>query len=769
MKELRVLLLFTCGFVCGCIGTVYLLPDFWPLLPFAAAVLLAILSRFLRFRYSAHCRIILIGVAVSLLWSWGYRKVIIDPVYSAAGTREDGYAEICSYSVTEDDRTKVEAYVHTDHGSVRSSLLLNNVSVRLKPGDRIIGDFRLSPSNQGRDGDEFLYYQSKGILINGYCTVKSVQSPKRYPVRYFPQYLSERIRNKLDVSVPADASGFMKALLTGDRSSLTFEEEQNLSIAGLSHIIAVSGMHASLLIGILYLILGKGKHTAYLGVPILVLFMLMTGMSTSVVRASIMLALVLVAPLVKRENDTPTSLSAAALVILLANPWAVSNTGFQLSFLAVAGLLLCSGPLYQYFRETMPWSIFLSQKRRITERGKIRRMLWKTGRKITAGILGSICATLGASVFTVPILANVFGRVASCSILSNILCLWAVGLCFMSGLMTVFLSCISSALGSAAGWITAWPVRFILGTARRIAHFSMESLPTSSPYTVIFLVFAYLIVVGIFLFRVRRFGKPLLCIFAVLFGAAFFFHFDERVRTLTITAIDVGQGSCICVRTDDLTAVIDCGGSEAAESGAKAAQYLRRAGVDQVDVLILSHYDRDHVGGVPELIREIPVKTVYLPDVDFQPETRCTLEEVAQKNRLNVQYVTEDIDLTFDNSHLRIFAPVTLENDNAASVSALFSLGDYDMLVTGDLDQQGEHCLLENHDLPDVEVFVAGHHGAATSSGAELLRTICPDDVLISVGKNSYGHPSREALLRFEQIGANVYRTDQNGTIEIRR
>ena len=185
--------------------------------------------------------------------------------------------------------------------------------------------------------------------------------------------------------------------------------------------------------------------------------------------------------------------------------------------------------------------------------------------------------------------------------------------------------------------------------------------------------------------------------------------------------------------------------------------------------MILTHYDIDHIGGVPELLREVTVETIFLPDIPFAVESRDALAAEAARHGTSVRLIREDSTVPLGDGTLTIFAPVSLESDNAACASVLYSLGEYDMLATGDLDEAAEHRLLESHQLPKVEVYIAGHHGSATSSGMELLRAIQPETVLISVGRNSYGHPAAETLQRFAALGIAVYRTDLNGDLEIRR
>ena len=191
--------------------------------------------------------------------------------------------------------------------------------------------------------------------------------------------------------------------------------------------------------------------------------------------------------------------------------------------------------------------------------------------------------------------------------------------------------------------------------------------------------------------------------------------------------------------------------------------YLLTADVSAVD----THCDTDHVNGAAALLETLPVAAVYLPDTDFDPENRAALEQAALAAGAELRYVRADTTLSFPGGSLRLFAPVSDRNDNAACVSVLYSVGEYDMLITGDLDTGGEYALLERARLPHVELYVAGHHGSARSSSEALLAAIRPDTVFVSAGRNQYGLPSAAALARMEACGARVCRTDLCGSLEL--
>ena len=236
---------------------------------------------------------------------------------------------------------------------------------------------------------------------------------------------------------------------------------------------------------------------------------------------------------------------------------------------------------------------------------------------------------------------------------------------------------------------------------------------------------------------------------------------------LTVTMLNVGQGQCVYAESKGATALYDCGGD--GDPAGVAASYLRSIGRFSLDILVLSHYDRDHAGGVPELLQTVPVDTLYLPETADEGGLQAEILAAADNMGTQVYFVTSDLQLSFGASVLALYAPMVAEDGNNGSISAHWQQEDFDVLLTGDMDQETENALLAAHGLSGIEVLAAGHHGSATSTGEKLLKTVTPEIVLISVGENSYGHPTEETLLRLRNCGAAVYRTDQCGNITVRR
>lgn len=775
---MRKLLWFTLGFSAACLASVYLLPESW--LPwaagFGAALFAAGLTLRLCRRSSARIRAHLplrrllcavLGLGFGLIWCWGYAALVLAPAQGAAGRYDSLEAELCAYPEAADYGHRAEAWVPVSGKRVKARLYLYGPLPELEPGDRIRGSFTLRRADRNADGDSTLALQSAGILLTGSGRVTDWQ-PGNSPLRCFPARLSRRIFLRLGELIPADAAGLPQAMLTGNRSGLGDGDRAALSAAGASHIIAVSGLHVSMLLGVLILLTGRGRLSVLLGLPLLGLFVLMTGASPSVIRAACMLSVFLLAPLAREENDPPSSLALAALLILLGNPWAAANVSFQLSFGAVAGLLLVTPPLLAYLLELPALRRLLRWPGPKAWPRLPRLLLLRLLRGLLRFLCSSLSATLGALIFTVPIAAAVFGSMPVYSVLTNLLVLPLSTLVLTGALAVLALGLLSTVLGSWAGWLLAWPVRAVLWICRGIARLPGRSLWMDG-YGLGFLLFACGLLLLLLVLREKKYGLPLLCLLGGLAAAVGFQNLEARSGDFRLGVLDVGQGQCVCIRSGGFTAVVDCGGS-GSYTGSLAADWLSRHGAERIDALILTHYDSDHMEGVPALLERLPAAELWLPEVDSDPENRAAVEAAALETGAALRYVHQDMQLALPGASLRLFAPVSDRNDNAACVCVLFSAGEYDMLVPGDLDAAGEYALLERETLPRVELLVAGHHGSAGSSSEALLEALRPDTVFISVGRgNRYGLPSPEALARLEAAGAAIYRTDECGDLEIGR
>ena len=745
---MRKLAIFSFAFAAAAAAYVYLLPS--KLSPILAGILVlcALGLLFWRAPTAKRIRIALFALAFGLLWSCGYEYLKLKPLEALCGENTELDATVCVYPSATDYGSYVEAETHG--AGVR--LYLRDAPA-LRPGDTVRLTASVRPAAGGKD--ENLYFASRDIrLIASQRGELEVTRPEKTPLRFLPTVSAYRVRVRITALFAEDTEAFVRALLTGDRSGLSYETRNQMSVAGISHVVAVSGLHVSLIVGLVQLLcLRRRRLASVVSIAAMLFFAAMLGFPASVVRAVVMNSMLLLAPLLRRENDAPTALGFALLLLLMENPWAVADVSLQLSFGATAGIVLWARPLQRWQEKK-----FLSERFR-----KRHRCLTRLAR----GMFSIQAMSLSASVFTTPLVAYYFGTVSLIAPVTNLLLLTLIGYLFTCACAGVLLSFLWMPLGKIATRCLDWAVRLVLTVIRALSKIPFAAVYTQSEYICLWLAAAYVLLAVFLIGRFRC--KRVFCaaVAASLACAVAFSMLPERAQ-LVYTMLDVGQGQCILLQAGGVTAVVDCGGSYAEDAGEQLARRLLMQGRTQIDFLVLTHYDEDHAGGTEQLLSRIRVGSLFAPDLEDENGLRERVITAAQRAGTSVNLVTADVTVEFPGGVLQIFAPMKGGADNDG-ISALMSVQEYDILITGDMDMQSEQLLVLRHGLRDIEVLVAGHHGAKSSTGNALLQTVQPELVLISVGKNFYGHPSAEVLQRIEDAGALVLRTDELGDIEIKR
>jgi competence protein ComEC len=185
-------------------------------------------------------------------------------------------------------------------------------------------------------------------------------------------------------------------------------------------------------------------------------------------------------------------------------------------------------------------------------------------------------------------------------------------------------------------------------------------------------------------------------------------------------------------------------------------------------MLVLTHYDSDHVNGTADILTRLNVETLYMPAEPDKEEMQYNLIELAKEHHTKICYISEVQKSTFGEAEIQLM-PLegSSSKDNENGLAVQVSLGDKAMLITGDMDRNSEKKLIETYDIRKIQVLVAGHHGGKESTSTELLEATLPETVCISVGSNSYGHPAEETLRRLAECSCNVYRTDLHGNIRL--
>lgn len=704
-------------------------------------------------KYFRRGLLILLPLAVSLAYFAGYDHLVRQPIEDRCGAASDFAATVCDWPQATERGARVTVELEGYHRA-RAVLYGEAELLAARPGDTVTGTAQWQ-SAAHFDSDDVTHFNARGVyaLLYGREDVR-LSAGDGDALRWLPQRAGKAFREKV-AAIWDDprVSGFLTAELTGDKSAMDDGDYLAMQETGLAHLFAVSGLHCAFLVTLLALLISRRQRLlCAVTIPLLLFYMVMVGMSPSVVRACIMQIFLLIAPLFRRGSDPLTSLAAALLVILLCNPFAAASVSLQLSFSATLGMVLLSPRLYKLLTG---WY-----------KGKCRPL-----RAALCFVAANLSATLSAVVFTAPLTAWYFRIFVLVAPLSSLLAVPAAGWSFMAAFVTVLLGFVWLPLASLLGWISWALVRYILWIANGMMSWRYHAVYFTNPYLIYWLLFLYAAFIGCAATPDGKRKYLLASALSVLTltAAIWVNRQDYQYGVLTALTLDVGQGESVILTSGGETALVDCGSSNSyKDPGGLAADTLHSMGVRELSAVVVTHYHADHTNGLYEVLRRIPVQTIYLPDIEDEYGVRERLVSLAEEKGAQVTYVTKETADTLGDTILTIYPPVQSGGDlNELGLTALASAGDFDLLITGDMSGSTEKKLVETYALPDIEVLVVSHHGSRYSSNIRFLKAVTPEAAVISVGDNNYGHPSEETLQRLLAIGADIWRTDQQGTIRI--
>ena len=735
---------------------------FWQLVPawywlIVPAVALAVGAGFLRESARVVVIILTTGFLLGSAWCLGHDLLFLQPARDL--DRVQGEITVAVTSLPRETSTSTDVsgrLVREDGMNIPMILRLDEVGVPLEPGDTIVVDAMLYRADQ--IGNERVWrHTSNGVFLRAFATGEYTVVESGSRAWYFPQYLSRAVVARVGEIFTEDTAGFLAAVLTGDRSYMDDSVFEDLRRSGIAHLVAVSGMHVVLLTGLLVLFLGKARRTTFIAIPLIFVFTIMTGASPSTLRAALMQTMLLLAPVFRCESDKMTSLSAALLIILVGNPLAIASVNLQLSFLAIVGMFGLTPRVYRYLSGLVPAE---------TKHGKWAKKFVAT----------SIATTLGATAFTTPILVFHMGVIPLYSPLTDLLTVWAATFIFGGGVIVATVGFVFLPLAQILAWPVIWLVRYVQWVASGISAFPAAVIWTQSGYIRVWLIVVACMAAFYALYKGEkpRAVLPLGLCAGLLIFCLFLGNLEARSDGLTVSVLDVGQGQSVVLTTPEQTAVVDVGSGRGmgSRAGHVAAEYLFGRNIYALDFLILTHFHADHINGVEHLMQRIPIRRLLIPDRPEGSEAKDRILVMAEQWDVPVYIIRNDRVYPSPAGTLMVIAPLTTipgANENNRGLSVLKTVGEFDVLITGDMYVDMEQRLVQLVPLPNLEVLVVGHHGSRTSTSEELLMATFPRVAVVSAGlDNQHGHPHAEVQVRLHEFGASIYRTDRSGTITVR-
>ena len=670
---------------------------------------------------------------------------------------------------------KVEE-INGDKKYKNTKLLLDIKKSELKEepefGDEIeiIGELKKPNGARNYKGFDYKQYlKSKKI----YATVslenyKIISKNKIDIISKVINSVQNNMKSNINKILNEEEAALCIGILVGDREAISEQTEDNFKKSNLTHMLAVSGSHITYIINALAMLLGKtSKRTSKIfTIIILIFFMALTGFTFSVIRACIMGILVLLASLMYRKPDTINNLGISSFIILLFNPYAISDAGFLLSYGGTIGIVLLGDKIENAIYK---------------EENKKKNII----NKIIKYIIISFSITLSANLIIIPIMAYNYSPVSFTFWISNILAAPIMEIATIFGLILYFISIFFIPLAKFLGIFLNLLLYLLLKIAEVSSLIPGSSIYIKTPYIIECIIYYLFILLWLKwnyiknAIKVKKILKVLVAssILLIIFSSIFICCFP---KTLKIYFVDVGQGDCTLIETPtNKHILIDGGGSEFGNfdvGESTLLPYLLDRRITTIDYMLISHFDSDHIDGFFAVMENLKIKNIIISKQGEKSDNFIRFQELVKNKKVNVLVVKKGDRIQIDKySYFEILFPEeNLMQDNVLnnnSIVANFCSIGLKILFTGDIEEIAENRLCELYrdtDKLKSTILKVAHHGSKTSSTAKFLELVTPKIALIGVGEgNKFGHPNNDVLNRIRDYTNKIYRTDKNGEIEI--
>jgi competence protein ComEC len=614
--------------------------------------------------------------------------------------------------------------------SGRIQVTVYGVPPPLTEGQRISASLKVHPATGFRNPGTFDY--AAHLAREGVRVVATARAESLTPLDDPSPPWSVRVKRAsitaMGRALPPTSAALLAGLLLGDRTELPRDIDDAFRVAGVYHVLAVSGFNVALLAAGVWALCRLARlprrASAATAIVVVIGFALVVGPSPSVLRAVVMAVLVLAALLLERDASVTNSLALAALAILAVRPGDLFDPGFQLSFAATLGIVVAPLP-----------------------RG---------------AVLGALGVSAAAQLAVLPVALAHFNQLSTIGVVANLGVVPLAGAATIVGLVAVGLSFLSETVGGVA-FDAVWPVllalRGVVALAARVPG-AVVHLPAPGWIAVTCYVggLALLLVWCETRARAERAAQgrdgrrsPLLLgigLLAFAVGVAAWPLVRPSDGRLRLTVLDVGQGDAIVIETPDgRTILVDAGsgGPMRLDAGERVvAPFLWNRGVLRLAGGAVTHDDADHAGGMPAVRRLFRIDEQWT-GASFPSEPR----------RFGRALVTALPPLD---------APGGRRNDTALVLR--IEMGLVSFLLASDIGAAREHELVASGTRLGSTVLKVAHHGSRSSTTLEFLRAVRPTVAAISVGaRNPYGHPDPDVLARLAEAGAQISRTDRDGAV----
>lgn len=707
------------------------------------------------------------------------------------------------------NESKILIYVsQNDTGQSAAVKTGNRLAVS---GEAQVFDSARNPGNF----DQKTYYRRQGIHVLVWAESISILS---HDTDFVRQFLSDfrSAWNELFITRLGEYyGGTMSAILLGEKSGLDAEMKVMYQKCGISHLLAISGLHMTFIgMGIYHILRRTGFSFLSAGIAggtILILYSLMIGAGVSSLRALIMFLVRIGAEITGRDYDLLTSLFLSAAILCAWQPLYLTDAGFQLSYGAILGIALL-GPV---FGDMFGCGQIAGIQKKLAQKKSSRMMRIKgKGMSVLLWILNGLSTSFAVNVLLLGPLLWFYFEIPPYSVFLNLIVIPVMPAAMGAGLAGSALTLVSDTVGD----IVLQVCRAVLWGYDQVCEYACI-LPCSRLVAgkpgLLWIIVYYLILAGIFLSyqyfkgrkeqeeekdeaisgrmpdfnagsnggRWKKLCRVPGCVM-LLFAAGMTIgcrNCHQAGNEMQVTVLDVGQGDGIHVRASSLNCLIDGGSSDVSSVGVyRLEPYFLSQGIDTLDYVFVTHGDEDHVSGIQEMLENqlfgIRITSLVLPPQEYHDEKLTGLARTASRDGTRILVMQPGDEITSDGNGEKLVlacigpgGDLGAEPGNETSLVLDLSYGDFDMLFTGDVEGEGEQNLIDSGVLKEYDVLKAAHHGSKNSGTEEFLGLTKPSYAVISAGvDNRYGHPHAETIRRLQEAGCRVCSTQDNGAITIR-
>lgn len=696
------------------------------------------------------------------------------------------------------------------------------------------GDFEQfeNARNQG-NFDSRKYYESLGIYgklsANKIVVIDKRVNIFKENIRQLKSFIEKRLddicnKNKWNLEILKNKNSMYEAILLGDKNNLDTEIKDLYAFSGIAHVLAISGLHISIIGIFIYNSLRRKFKffvSAFFSIIVVFLFGFLSGMAVATIRAMVMFALRLIGDAIGRNYDGLTSMSLAGILLLINNPFIIYNSGFQMSFAAIFSIIIVWKKIEYVFQ-------FKEKIRNLDKNKENDNVISKKDRRINKlkkvkyKCESSLMFSAVVSIFMSPIVAYNYYSLPTYGFLLNLIIIPLMNIVVISGIVGIMFSLITTTLGVVGIMPGALVLEFYEKLCDLMADVPFSNITVGKPEVWLIVCIYILFLIGVCWLEKRRkqFEREekvlrktvplggitmieklniernrrvkelqLYSVFLlqiVLFQVVIYGYYPVKnnivnSRKLNISMLDVGQGDGIFLRMPNNTTMLIDGGSTTVKNVAKnrIVPTIQSRGHGTIDYVVVTHCDEDHVNGINELlnssIKKLKIKNIILPDIYLKDEKYMSVVNSAENNKINVLYITKGNSLKIGNVKFTCLSPGTeYINDDRNDYSTVLRLEyhQFSMVFTGDISGEIEEKILEDklvvNNIRACVALKVAHHGSKYSTTDRWLEKIKPTYSFISVGKNNmYGHPTRETLDRLEQVTSKIFRTDYSGEVDI--